>query len=352
MTTRSGGTPTIIDVAEQAGVSIKTVSRVLNNEANVRADTREVVMAVVTRLNYRPKQSARSLAGAKSYLIGLLYYDPSAAFVGGVQRGATLACRESGYHLVVESFGKDAPDIEAQVHGMLGALRPDGMILTPPLCDDPRVLAAVHAAGTPCVLISPRGGQAMARVRMDDVRAAEELGNLLISLGHQRIGFIEGAPDQAASARRRQGFEQALRAHSLVLDPTLVHRGDFTFPSGVEAAHAMLSTRHPPSAVFASNDDMALGVLAAAQRLGIQVPQDLSIVGFDDSPAASLVWPALTTVRQPVGAMAAAAVDMLVRGEVLAGNMSDSGTAAPERVLAHELVVRASTAARPRRGRR
>jgi LacI family transcriptional regulator len=344
---RAGSTHTIVDVAELAGVSIKTVSRVMNNEAGVRPDTREAVLAVVARLNYRPKQSARSLAGARSYLIGLLYYDPSADFVGGVQRGATLACRELGYHLVVESFGKEAPDIEAQVQSMLGALRPDGMILTPPLCDDPRVLAAVQAAGTPCVLISPGAGQTLPRVRMDDVAAARELGQLLIGLGHRRIGFIEGAPDQAAAGLRRQGFEQALRAHRLTLAPELFQRGDFTFPTGVEAANQLLKLRHPPSAVFASNDDMALGVLAAAQRLGIQVPQELSIVGFDDSPAASLVWPALTTVRQPVGAMAAAAVDLLVRGELSSGGAR--GETAPERVLAYELVQRASTAVRRRR---
>jgi LacI family transcriptional regulator len=352
MNTRANSAPTIVDVAKCAGVSIKTVSRVLNNEANVHPDTRDAVLEVVRQFNYRPKQSARSLAGARSYLIGLLYYDPSAAYVGGMQRGATLACRELGYHLVVESLGNDAPDIDMQVDRMLAALRPDGMILAPPLCDDPRVLAAVNAARTPCVLISPGAGQSMARVMMDDVRAAEELGNLLISLGHERIGFIEGAADQAASARRRQGFEQALQAHGMGLDETLVHRGDFTFPSGVEAAHAMLSTRRPPSAVFASNDDMALGVLAAAQRLGIQVPRDLSIVGFDDSPAASLVWPGLTTVRQPVGAMAATAVEMLVRGDVLPFTEADAALPAPLRVIPHELVVRASTAARPRRSAR
>jgi LacI family transcriptional regulator len=250
--------------------------------------------------------------------------------------------------------------MEAQTNSMLGALRPDGMILTPPLCDDPRVLAAIQAAGTPCVLISPGAGQTAARVRMDDVAAAEELSNLLISLGHERIGFIEGAPDQAASGLRRQGFEQALKAHGIPKRAELFQRGDFTYPSGEQAAHALLSLRHPPSAIFASNDDMALGVLAAAQRLGLQVPQDLSIVGFDDSPAASLVWPALTTVRQPVGAMAAAAVEMLVRGEVnpsaaaepagRAGQARRQASAGPERVLAHELVVRASTAAwRPRK---
>lgn len=350
MNTKGPGAPTIVDVAEQAGVSIKTVSRVLNNEAGVHPETRDLVSAVVRQLNYRPKQSARSLAGGRSFLIGLLYYDPSAAFIAGVQRGATLACRESGYHLVVESLQTEASDIDAQIDRMLSALRPDGMILTPPLCDDPRVLSAMQAAGTPCVLISPGAGQNLARVLMDDASAAEALGNLLISLGHRRIGFIEGAPDQTASARRREGFERALRTHGLAFDEGLVRRGDFTFQSGVAAAHALLSTRRPPSAVFASNDDMALGVLAAAQRLGIQVPQDLSIVGFDDSPAASLVWPALTTVRQPLDEMAAAAVQLLVQGEV---SRPDGDTAPPPvRVIAHELMVRASTAARPRDGRR
>jgi len=347
MSKRAGGSLTIVDVAEHAGVSIKTVSRVLNREAGVHDDTRELVLRSVEQLNYRPKLSARSLAGGRSYLIGLLYYDPSAAFIAGVQRGATLACRESGYHLVVESMGTDAPDIDEQVDRMLAALRPDGMILTPPLCDDPRVLAAVNATGTPCVLISPGAGQSMARVMMDDVAAAEELGHLLIGLGHERIGFIEGAADQVASARRREGFERALTSHGLTLDDALIYRGDFTFASGVEAAHAMLGARRPPSAVFASNDDMALGVLAAAQRLGVEVPQDLSIVGFDDSPAASLVWPALTTVRQPVGEMATAAVEMLIRGDVV----SDAASP-PTRVLPHELIVRASTAVRRRRARR
>ena len=338
---------TIVDVAREAGVSIKTVSRVVNRESGVLDTTREQVLEVVRRLNYRPKQSARSLAGAKSFLICLLYYDPSAAFVAGVQRGATLACRANGYHLVVESLGTDAPDITDQVEHMLAALRPDGMILTPPLCDDARVLAAVKAFNTPCVLISPGTGATSARVSMDDTAAAEEVGNLLISLGHERIGFIEGAPDQAASGRRRRGFEKALKAHGLVLDPALHFRGTFRFEAGVEGAHAMLSARHPPTAVFASNDDMALGVLAAAQRLGIQVPQDLSVVGFDDSPAASLVWPALTTVRQPVGEMAEAAVQMLISGDV-AGALH-AGAKPPARVLPHELVVRASTSALPRR---
>ncbi|HSI49882.1 MAG TPA: LacI family DNA-binding transcriptional regulator [Ideonella sp.] len=338
---RSTATATIHDVARLAQVSIKTVSRVVNQEPGVRGDTREAVQRAVAELNYRPKQSARSLAGARSFLIGLLYYDPSAAFVGGVQQGATLRCREAGYHLVVESLHDDAPDLAEQVERMVWALRPDGMILTPPLCDNPQVLAALRDSATPCVLISPaRDLPDMPSVRMDDTRAAEEITNLLISLGHRHIAFIQGPKNQAASGLRYQGYLRAMKAHRLAVDPEMVYRGDFRFDSGVEAAHHLLSRRQRPTAVFASNDDMALGVLAAAQRLGQIVPDDLSIAGFDDSAAASLVWPPLTTVRQPMNEMAHEAVQMLT-----VSRHDDGETGPPHRVLPYELVVRDSTSA-------
>ena len=336
--------PTITDVAEQAGVSIKTVSRVMNQEAGVHSETRERVLKVVTALKYRPKLSARSLAGARSFLIGLLYYDPSAVFVGGVQQGATRRCREAGYHLVVESLHNDAPDLQQQVDRMVSTLRPDGMILTPPLCDNAQVLKALRESDTPCVLISPgRDVKGMASVRMDDAGAAEEITSLLISLGHERIAFIKGAVDQAASGLRYQGYLRAMKTHRLAVDKELVQQGEFTFASGVDAACHLLSLRTRPSAVFASNDDMALGVLASAQRLGLSVPGDLSIAGFDDSYGASLVWPPLTTVRQPMDEMARVAVEMLI-----AASRSDAPSlteAGLHRVLGHELVVRGSTGA-------
>jgi LacI family transcriptional regulator len=343
-TSKARSTPTIVDVAEQAGVSIKTVSRVMNQEAGVHPQTREQVLKVVAELNYRPKLSARSLAGARSFLIGLLYYDPSAAFVGGVQQGATLRCREAGYHLVVESLHNDAPDLEQQVDRMVSALRPDGMILTPPLCDNPQVLKALLDNHTPCVLISPALDiPGMPSVRMDDVRAAEEITKLLIDLGHERIAFIKGATDQAASALRYQGYLRAMKNRHVAVDKELVHRGEFTFDSGVEAAQHLLSRPVRPTAVFASNDDMALGVLATAQRMGLAVPSELSIAGFDDSTAAGLVWPPLTTVRQPMDEMARVAVEMLI-----AAHRNDAEPASQKslhRVLPHELVVRDSTRA-------
>ena len=345
---RNGAAPTIVDVAEQAGVSIKTVSRVLNHEPGVHENTRETVLKVVAELKYRPKLSARSLAGARSFLIGLLYYDPSAAFVGGVQQGATLRCREAGYHLVVESLHNDAPDLEQQVERMVSALQPDGMLLTPPLCDSPKVLKALRDTNTRCVLMSPdlgrghrgtRSRAALPSVSMDDVRAAEEVTHLLISLGHRRIAILKGAVDQSASHLRYEGFVNAMNQHGLPVDPDMVYQGDFTFRTGVEGAHQLLSRRVRPTAVFASNDDMALGVLAAAHRLGLAVPQDLSVAGFDDSQAASLVWPPLTTVRQPMAEMARTAVEMLI------GAAGDGGEPPLHLVLPHELVVRHSTAA-------
>jgi LacI family transcriptional regulator len=345
---KSGAVPTIVEVAQQAGVSIKTVSRVLNHEANVRAQTREAVLRAVAALNYRPSLSARSLAGARSFLFGLLYYDPSAAFVAGLQRGATKRCRESGYHLVVESFGSDASDIAQQLDHMLAALRPDGVILTPPLCDNAEVLASLAAAGTPCVLLSPGArGKHLPQVRMDEVRAAEQLTERLIALGHRRIGFVKGQPAQVASSWRFKGFAKAMRAHGLPLDESLVCEGDFMFDSGVAAGERLLARRAAPTAIFASNDDMALGVLAAARHRGLQVPEQLSIVGFDDAPAASLVWPPLTTVRQPVFEMAVAAVEMLLERTGRRAT-APAGEPALQRVLPHELMLRGSTAPPPR----
>jgi LacI family transcriptional regulator len=342
---RAGAPPTIIDVAKKAGVSIKTVSRVMNKEPTVHADTRARVQEAVNELNYRPQLSARSLAGAKSFLIGLLYYDPSAAFVAGVQQGATRGCRDAGRHLVVESLQENGADVQAQIESMLAALRPDGMILTPPLCDNPAILEVLRANRTPCVLISPAGeGHGMARVCMDDALAAEELTNLLISLGHTAIAFIEG--DQAASDRRRDGYERALKAHAIAVDPALVIPGSFDFEAGVAAARQLFDRAKPPTAIFAANDDMALGALTEAQRRGIAVPHDVAIVGFDDSRAATLVWPELTTVRQPLAEMAMAAVDMLLSGHA----KLDAHLPAPVRVLPHEVIVRGSTAA-PVKGR-
>jgi LacI family transcriptional regulator len=340
-----------MDVAQHAQVSMKTVSRVLNDEPNVVPAMRERVMASVKALDYRPNLHARSLARARSSLLGLLYYASSSAFVMGLQQGATARCRALGYHLVVEQLDDSGRHVPDQLRHMLTALRPDGLILAPPVCDDPDILRLLGDAGVPCVLISPGAARpGFGNVAIDDVQAASAITGLLIAQGHRRIGHIHGNPRQAAAPRRLEGYRQALRAHGLADDPSLVVPGDFVFASGMAGCHALLALPQPPTAIFAANDEMALGALAAAQQHGLQVPRDLSVVGFDDAPQAALVWPPLTTVRQPVAEMAEAAVDMLVSRPDTAAPRGDGEAGEPvaamaDRVLPFELVLRASSQA-------
>lgn len=329
---------TIHDVARESGVSIKTVSRVLNREPNVKADTRDRVQAAVAALKYRPNISARSLAGSKAYLIGVFFDNPSPGYVTDVQLGAIARCRQEGFHLIVEPVDSTA-DIEEQVAPMLATLRMDGVILTPPLSDHPAVLAALEREGVPYVRIAPGGDLGRAPwVSMDDRLAAYEMTRHLIGLGHKDIGFIVGHPDHGAAMHRRQGYLDAMRDADFPVRDDRVEQGWFSFRSGFEAAEKLLGGADRPTAIFASNDDMALGVMAVANRLRLDVPGQLSIAGFDDTPGAKITWPQLTTVRQPIHAMAGAAADMLMHGVDQA-----EGAPPPSQVLDFELVVREST---------
>ena len=329
---------TIHDVARISGVSIKTVSRVLNREPNVKGETRDRVQAAVASLNYRPNISARSLAGSKAYLIGVFFDTPSPAYVTDVQLGAIARCRQEGFHLIVEPLDSEG-DMAAQVEPMLATLRMDGVILTPPVCDNRDLLAVLEAEGVPYVRLSPdQDLERSAHVRMDDTRAAYEMTAYLIALGHSDIGFIKGHPDHGASHLRYEGYVAAMTDHGKPLREDRVEQGYFSFRSGFEAAERLLTPADRPTAVFASNDDMALGVMAVANRLRLNVPETLSVAGFDDTPGAKVVWPQLTTVRQPIQAMAAAAADLL-----LTGAARFEGGSPPSRLLDFELVVREST---------
>ena len=334
---------TIHEVARLSGVSIKTVSRVLNREPNVKTDTRTRVQEAVAALNYRPNISARSLAGSKAYLIGVFFDNPSPAYVTDVQLGAIARCREEGYHLIVEPLDSEG-DVAAQVQPMLATLRMDGVILTPPVCDNVAVLDVLEAEGVPYVRLSPdQDLDRSAHVRMDDVRAAYEMTRHLVELGHKDIGFIIGHPDHGASHQRHQGFLDAMRDSGLAVRDDRVEQGWFSFRSGFEAAEKLLGGADRPTAVFASNDDMALGVMAVANRMRLDLPAQLSVAGFDDTPGAKITWPQLTTVRQPIAAMAGAAADMLMHGVE-----REEGAPPPSRLLDFELVVRESTGQAPR----
>lgn len=304
---------TIDDVAALAGVSIKTVSRVLNHEPHVRADTRERVLAAVETLNYRPNVSARALAGSRSYLLGLFFDNSSPGYNGQIEQGAMSACRNSGYYLVVEQLQEAGAALQRRLAAFQATIRTDGVILPPPLCDRAEVLEALDAAGVRYVRIAPTTDlDRSPYVYMDDRRAAYEMTVHLQGLGHRDIAFITGPADHYAAGHRLEGFSQAMADAGLTVRPGRVQQGDFSFLSGRDCGERLLEGEDRPTAVFAGNDDMALGVMAVANRLHIDIPAEMTLVGFDDSPSAQVVWPQLTTVRQPTAEMARVATELLI----------------------------------------
>jgi LacI family transcriptional regulator len=338
---RGVATITIYDVARACGVSIKTVSRVMNGEPNVRPQTRQRVLDSVNALSYRPNLSARSLAGARSYLLGMLFDNPSPAYVSDLQQGLSTRCRQDGYHLVVEPVDCEAPDVAEVVEAMIGALKMDGLVLTPPVSDAAAVLDALDRLGVAYVRIAPGADpHRAARVEIDDRRAAHDMTLQLLGSGHRHIGFIKGHPAHGASQMRYQGYVQALGSYEVKIRSDWVAQGYFSFESGVACAHALLGREDRPTAIFASNDDMALAVMMVASRLGLKIPDDLSVAGFDDTPSAKMVWPALSTVRQPIADMAYAAADLIL------SRLSREEDGAPAvRRLDFSLILRDSIAA-------
>ena len=286
----------IHDVAAIARVSIKTVSRVVNHAPNVSEELRARVQAAIDQLGYRPNQSARRLAGGRSFMIAFLYNNPAPGYVSRIQMGAAWRCRDLGYHLVVEPISPDGEERFEVLDRLVAALRPDGVLLVPPLSDDEALLARLAEMQLPCARL---GGGVMIH---------------LIGLGHRRIGIITPPPSHHAALRRVDGFRDGLAAADIAIDEALFLPGRFDFASGIEAGEALLALPEPPTAVFATNDEMALGMLTLAHRLGLRVPEDLSVAGFDDTSASLTSWPPLTTVRQPLEDMGRAVIDALANG--------------------------------------
>jgi LacI family transcriptional regulator len=329
---------TIDDVAKAAGVAIKTVSRVLNDEPNVREETRARVLAAVEALHYFPSLSARSLAGRRSYLIGLVYENPSANYIVDIQHGAMARCRQEKFRLFVhQCSGRDA-ELIRDIMGLVDQTHVDGLVVPAPLSQSVDLIRALDRRKLPFVRISPSNLEHRSpSVDMDDEGAAREMTEHLIELGHTRIGFITGHPTHHASALRLDGYKAALQAHRILYEPAYVRQGHFVFESGLGAGRELLALPRPPTAIFASNDDMAAGVLMAAHELGLQVPSQLSVAGYDDTYIARITWPRLTTVHQPSYDMAWSATDLLLQA-------LKNGDGVRTSRLAHRLIVRESTA--------
>lgn len=309
---RGVGAPTIADVAHEARCSPMTVSRVINGESNVRDKTRERVLEAIEKLNYTPNRAARSLAGAEQLRIALLFDNPSAAYLSEFLMGALEQASRGDIHLVVQSC--DNRYVAKAIMRNLSEGGIQGFILPPPLCDDQSVLDLVAELGVVAIAVGPgRATGTQGAVMIDEFQAAYDMTRHIIDLGHRRIGFIIGNPEQVASDRRLNGYLVALEGAGIAVDERLIVQGRFTYRSGMEASERLLSLDPRPTAIFASNDDMAAATVAVAHRRHLNVPSDITVCGFDDTAMASTIWPELTTIRQPIREMTALAVSSISR---------------------------------------
>jgi LacI family transcriptional regulator len=328
-TRRSNAAPTITDVAREAQCSPMTVSRVINGEENVREDTKQKVLGAIAKLNYVPNRAARSLAAGSQLRIALLFDNPSASYLSEFLMGALEEASRRDIYLVVQSC-----ETVSEAAGVIRKLLDggiEGFILPPPLCDDQNVLDQIRAAG----------GIAVA-VLIDEFQAAYDMTRHIIGLGHERIGFIIGNPEQVASGQRLEGYRSAMTDAGLAIDEGLIAQGQFTYRSGMVAAEKLLGAAKPPTAIFASNDDMAAATVAMAHRRHLDVPNDITVCGFDDTELASSIWPELTTIRQPIREMTAEAVGMIAR--VHKQKPRAARAKAEQLTLAYQLIRRNSDA--------
>lgn len=345
---RSRSKTTIEDVAKLAGVSIKTVSRVVNREPNVRESTQQKVDDAIRQLNYTPNQSARNLASQSSHFIVLIYDDPSAfeiassGYITRLQHGSLRACRSAHYELLIHPCNYRNHDVDYELTSLIEQVRPAGMIIAAPLSNMPGIVHTIEATGTPFVRLSPGTiSTEEFSVATNDREICAEMTRYLASLGHKKIAFIRGHDSHEAVALRFLGYKEGLSQSDLPFSDHLVMSGDNSLGSGEEGARQLLTHNDKPTAIFAANDDMAAGAMRVAMRMGIAVPDQLSIAGCDDIALCQQIYPTLTTIRQPLAAMAERAATILI-------NNSRSAAFGPRtEIIPARLRIRESTGPAP-----
>jgi LacI family transcriptional regulator len=334
---------TIRHVAADVGVSLQTVSRVINNEPNVRPELKERVQAAITRLGYVPSIAAQRMSGSRSYLIlALNDRDRTIAdwrarqgtdWVDQMLLGGMLKCAEHGYRMIVELVDTHSDHVTRELLAAIAALQPDGIILTPPHSDNPQIVRCLAEQKIPFVRIGSKEDDFGMPISMDDEGSAAAATRYLAARGHRRIGFIAGAAEYNLSGWRIDGWKAAMADAGLQADG-LLQAGDFTYASGERAARALLALTTPPTAIIASNDQMALATLEVARTLGRLVPDDLSIISFDNTPMMQFTQPQLTAIDQPIAATASKAVELIIaaqKGEGMVDELTVITTALVER---------------------
>jgi LacI family transcriptional regulator len=292
---------TINDIARLAEVSKKTVSRVINDSPFVKEETRLKVNAVIRETGFEPDPQARGLAFRRSFLIGMIYDNPTPQYVVNMQQGILDAIVGTSYGLLVYPVERTNPTYLAGLRSFIERQKLFGVILSPSISEDDRLVKLLHEFECPyirvaCVMLD----KPATMVVTHDSDGAAEAAHHLAAMGHERIAHISGPPTFRSSHERRRGFREALAARGLKLRPSFDREGAYTFDSGIAAAHELLALNPRPTAIFAGNDEMAAGVYKVAHELGLEIPKELSVIGFDDSATSLRLWPVLTSVRLPV----------------------------------------------------
>ena len=312
---------TIKHVAADAGVSLQTVSRVINNEANVRPEMQRRVQESIEKLGYVPSIAAQRMSGSRSYLI-LVLNDRERTieawrarqgndWIDQMLMGGMLKCAEYGYRLIFELVDTHDDNIQRELRGAISALQPDGVILTPPHSDNARITEMLDKHSIPYARISAGFEGGKISLRMGDDQLAAMATRHLIEKGHKRIGFVAGSREYALSGWREDGWRSTMAAAGLPADG-LLERGDFSYASGEAAAKRLLASKDRPTAIIASNDQMAMACNSVAHSLGLKVPGDVSLISFDNTPVVRFVQPALTAIDQPIAEIVSRAVELLI----------------------------------------
>ncbi|MCC2617215.1 LacI family DNA-binding transcriptional regulator [Aestuariibacter halophilus] len=337
---------TIKDVAELAGVSFKTVSRVINKEGSVKPETLKKVNDAIAQLNYQPNTAARNLAGTTSFALGFVYDNPNAYYVIDMQNGILDECRDKGYELIIHPCSATSQNIIAEITDMVKRSQLAGLIISPPISEMPEVLSALDQLNIHYVRIisgSDESKEHSPCVFIHDKEAAANIIEHLISQGHQRIAFISGDKDHRSSDERKQGYLDALARHGIEFNPAYLYDGSYSFETGVEGAKYLLGLDEPPTAIFSCNDEIAAGALFAARLQGVDVPCDMAIAGFEDSPFSRQTWPKLTTAAQPTNEIARKAASGLIQHLIGLRSGRNKTAAIPHQHFQPTLLVREST---------
>lgn len=309
-----GKAATINDIARLSGVSKKTVSRIINNSPLVRKDTREKVETLMREVGYTPDPLARGLAFRRSFLIGMVYDNPTAQYIVDMQYGALDALRGSSFELVVHPCDSRSPGYIDGVCRFVQQQKLHGVILVPRASEDQALADALDEIGCRFTRIASLPlDETSQMVVTHDRDGAAEAADYLLSLGHRDIALVTGPSAYRSAHERTSGFIDALAKRGIELPKDRIVEAGYTFESGVAAAEKLLLGKKRPTAIFTGNDEMAAGIYKVALRAGITIPRELSIIGYDDSPLASRLWPSLTSVRRHTRDTGRTAAAMLIQ---------------------------------------